>query len=227
MTDLFGRWILAVAVVAMLLAATRAAFSETPLVSPAEAIERVVAQRVGGDVAVQITALDTTVAPEPALHAMPEPGGRAGAPMRFVMMVGRVRRGVAVATVKVVGSYARAARAIGRHEAISADAVDIVRGEIEAVGLKRLPATANVVGLIARRDIAAGEALTQAVLQVPPAVRSGDEVVVTVVTGAVRVSAMGMASGSGHEGEMIRVVPHNGRLLKARITGPGAVEVVQ
>src|SRR5688572_23343882 len=211
MTALFGRWIFAVTVVAMLLAATRAAFSETAVVSPEEAIARVITQRVGGDASVQIIALDTAVAPERALHAMPEPGGRAGAPMRFVMMVGRARRGIAVATVRVVGPYARAARAIGRNEAVTADAMEIATGEIESVGLKRLPAASDLIGRTARRDIAPGEALTQAVLQVPPAVRSGDTVVLTVIAGTVQVTAAGIASGSGHEGDIIRVVPQGGR----------------
>src|SRR5688572_11844658 len=114
MTDLFGRLMLAVAFVAMLLAAARTVFAEAGVVTPAEAIQRAVAQRIGGQVSVEVTSLETAVAPHRALHATPEPGGRAGEPMRFVLMVGRMRRGVAVATVKVVGSYARAARAIGR-----------------------------------------------------------------------------------------------------------------
>jgi flagella basal body P-ring formation protein FlgA len=93
--------------------------------------------------------------------------------------------------------------------------------------LKRIPATADVLGLTARRAIAAGEPLTQAVLLVPPLVRAGDAVELTVIAGAVRVSARATASASGHEGDVIRVVPQGGRALKARITGPGAVEVVR
>jgi flagella basal body P-ring formation protein FlgA len=81
--------------------------------------------------------------------------------------------------------------------------------------------------LTARRDIAAGEPLTQAVLQVPLAVRSGDEVTLTVVAGTVQVATKALATSSGHEGDMVRVIPEGGRALKARITRPGAVEVVQ
>jgi flagella basal body P-ring formation protein FlgA len=227
MTDLFGRLMLAIAFVAMLLAAARTVFAEAGVVTPAEAIQRAVAQRIGGQVSVEVTSLETVVAPQRALHATPEPGGRAGESMRFVLMVGRVRRGVAVATVKVVGSYARAARAIGRSEAITADAVRIVSGELPAVGMKRLPDTADVVGLVARRDIAAGEPLTQAVLDVPLAVRSGDSVVLTVTAGTVQVTTKALATSSGHEGDTVRVVPEGGRALKARITRPGAVEVVR
>jgi hypothetical protein len=122
-TDLFGRFIMTVTVVAMLLAAARVASGGVDTITPTQAIERAVAQRLGGDVSVEVTSIATAVAAERALQALPEPGGRAGQPMRFVMMAGRVRRGVAIATVKVLGSYARAARAIGRDERIAADAV--------------------------------------------------------------------------------------------------------
>src|SRR5688572_9231657 len=138
MIALFGRIALAIAIVTILPGGARTVFGETVVVTPAEAIARAVAERIGGRTSVTVTSLDTTVAPERALHATPEPGGRAGEPMRFVLMVGRVRRGVAVATVTVVASYARAARAIGRNEAIGADAIEIVSGELTAVGLKRL-----------------------------------------------------------------------------------------
>jgi flagella basal body P-ring formation protein FlgA len=227
MSHLSGRAVLTIALAAMLLAGAHRAFGEPAAVTPAEAIARAVAQRVGGGARVEVTMLDTKVAAERALHATPEPGGRAGAPMRFVLMVGRMRRGVAVATVTVVARYARAARAIGRSEVIGAGDIEVIDAELPAVGMKRLPDTADVVGLLARRDIAAGEALTQSVLDVPLAVRAGDEVELTVVAGTVRVTAPAKASSSGHEGETIRVTPEGGRALRARITGPGAVEVVQ
>jgi flagella basal body P-ring formation protein FlgA len=226
-TPVSSRAVVAIALVAMLLSGGRRAFGEPAVVTPAEAIAHAVAQRVGGRASVQVLSLETTVAPQRALHATPDPGGRAGEPMRFVLMVGRVRRGVAVATVKVIASYARAARAIGRNESITADAVEIVKAELPAAGMKRLPDTTDVVGLVARRDIAAGEPLTQAVLDVPLAVRAGEPVVLTVIAGTVQVTTKALAMSSGHEGDMVRVIPEGGKALRARITRPGAVEVVQ
>jgi flagella basal body P-ring formation protein FlgA len=227
MTDLLGRVMLTVTLVAMLLAAARAAFADMETVTPRAAIEQAIAQRLGGDVTIAVTSLDTAVAAERRLEARPEPGGRAGSPMRFVLMVGRVRRGIAIATVEVLGSYARAARPIARHERVAGGAVEVVHGELPPIALTRLPGADEVVGLTARRDIAAGEPLTGAVLQVPPLVRSGDSVAITIEIGAVEISARGTASGSGHEGDTIRVMPRpNGRAVKARITGPGTVEIV-
>jgi flagella basal body P-ring formation protein FlgA len=227
MTDLYGRFILTVALIAMLFAAARAAFAGVDVITPREAIAAAVERRVGGDVTVAVNGVTTTVAAERGLHALPEPGGRAGEPMRFVLMAGRVRRGVAVATVTVVGSYARAVRPIARNEAITSDAVEIIRGELPALSLGRLPKTDEVIGLVARRDIAPREALTQAVVQVPPAVRAGDAVDLTVTVGRVRISTKAVAAASGHEGDLVRVVPAGGKALKARITGRGTVESIQ
>ncbi len=225
--DLFGRVALLAAVLTLAAIVRPAAAGEAAAVTPSEAIARVVAERLGGDVAVEITSLDTEVQAERELQAMPEPGGRADERMRFVMMVGRARRGIALATVKVLGTYARAARAIGRDETIGGDAIELVHGELPPVALKRLPPPGGVAGHVARRDIAAGEPRTQAVVEVPPAVRPGDIVVLTVAVGTVEVVAQATASASGYEGEVIRVVPEGGRPLRARITGPGSVEVVR
>ena len=44
----------------------------------------------------------------------------------------------------------------------------------------------------------------------------------------VQVNTIAVASGSGHPGDLIRVVSKGSRRpLKARITGPGAVEIVR
>ena len=227
MTPLSNRAVVATVVAAMLLAGAHRAFGAAAVVAPADAVARAVAQRVGGTAVVEVISLETTVTPQRGLHATPEPGGRTGEPMRFVLMVGRARRGVAIATVKVVVSYARAARAIGRNETIGPGDFEVVTAELPDVRMKRLPDTADVAGLVARRDIAAGEPLTQAVLDVPLAIRAGDDVTLTVIAGSVQITTTAKASSSGHTGQTIRVVPEGGKALRARITRPGAVEIIQ
>jgi flagella basal body P-ring formation protein FlgA len=87
---------------------------------------------------------------------------------------------------------------------------------------------AEIVGAQARRDLGAGEILTTAAVVVPPVVKSGDQVKVSLSTGTIQVSGVGRASGSGQVGDLIRVlVPSSRRGFKARITGPGSVEIVR
>jgi len=196
-------------------------------ITPHDAVARAVAERLRGNAGVAVAALQTTVAPEPWLRALPEPGGRLGQPMRFVLMAGRLRRGIAVATVSVHGPHARAARAIARGSVLAPEDIQVVDGEWPPIALERVPGPDGVVGLTARRDITAGEMLTPAVLTVPPIVRSGDIVTVTATVGAVQVTGSATASGSGHEGDVVRVVLRpQGRPVKGRITAAGAVEVV-
>jgi flagella basal body P-ring formation protein FlgA len=223
-----GHSTVAVFVVAALIAAARAGGAAPAAVTPIDAIEKAIARRIGGQVSVAVTGLETSVRAQQGLQALPEPGARAGQPVRFVLMAGKSRVGVAVATVMVSGPHARAARAIARDEAITEADIEIVDDEWPSVPLTRLPTEDEIVGLKARRNIAEGEALTGTVLDVPPTVRAGDVVTVTATVGAVQVTAAATASSSGHRGDTIRVTPKpNGRPIRARITGPAAVEVVQ
>ena len=228
LTEIYGRVVLGVFVVAMLMGIARAVFAAPIAVTPIDAIEQAVARRLGAEVAVAVTGLETNVRAQQGLEALPEPGARAGQPVRFVLMARRKRVGVAVATVMVSGPHARATRAIARDEAITGADIDIVDDEWPSVPLQRMPAEADIVGLKARRNIAAGEALTGSVLDVPPLVKSGDVVTVTATVGAVQVTGTATASSSGHRGDIIRVTPRpNGRPVRARITGEATVEVVQ
>jgi len=69
--------------------------------------------------------------------------------------------------------------------------------------------------------------LTDAIVTVPPLVRSGERVDVTVRIGAVEASGTAIASGSGHLGDTIHIMQRaSRRLLSARISGPGAVELI-
>jgi len=198
------------------------------------AIERSLVDRMG-DVQVVVQKVSTpghvesrVPSPESRLVAAIEPGARLGQPIRFVLTVDGKRVGSAVATVAVSGQAVRARRSLARGEEVAAGDVETTVVELRSVMARRLPVIADIVGTRARRDIAAGELLTNALVIVPPAVRSGDEVRVMVTMGSVQVSGMGRASGSGQVGDTIRVLTASSRKpLSARITGRGAVEITR
>jgi flagella basal body P-ring formation protein FlgA len=221
------RFGLALAVVVAVLALASSAFGAVVALTPRDAIERAILERMGGNVSVLVTIVRTDVVSEPSLRAVPDPAARAGQATRFVLTAGGVRKGSAVATVEVQAEHARAVHAIERDTLLTAADFEIVNDELPNVLFKRLPGI-ELLGLRTRRAIAPGEALTANVVDVPPLVRSGDEVTATVRIGTVQINALTTASGSGHEGDIIRVLaPGTRRPLKARITGQGAVEVVR
>lgn len=196
--------------------------------TPQEAIRAAVVARLGVPVLATVASVTTRVESEPGLVALPDAAARLGQPARFFLSVNGARRGLAIATVTVTASYAKAARAIARDEAIDGEAVLMIEGPLPALPIRPLLAASALPGLKARRDIAAGEALTDAVLRVPPVVKSGDAVDATVRIGRIAVTGTGTASGSGQVGDLIRIMqPHSSRLLNARIVGPGAVEIVE
>lgn len=191
----------------------------------AAAIEREVVGRMG-DVQVVVRQTSTTVGDQAGLEAHVEPGSKLGQPMRFVLTAQGKRVGSVVARLEVTGAAPRARRSVARDQEITADDVEVVRIEIRNAVLRRMPEASDIVGARARRDIFAGELMTNALVTVPPAVKSGDEVRVNLTVGAVQVSGIGRASGSGQVGDTIRVTtPSSRKLLNARIVGRGAVEI--
>jgi flagella basal body P-ring formation protein FlgA len=162
------------------------------------------------------------------VRAVPEAGSRLGRAIRFVLYEDGVRTGSVVATIDVWGAAVRASQALPRGTTIDDASVAVVEAELTAMLLGRLPGLADIVGANTRRDIAVGEVLTDALVLARPTVRSGDEVAVTVTSGPVQVTGMGRASGSGRTGDLIRVLMPSSRTpRKARITGPGSVEIVR
>jgi flagella basal body P-ring formation protein FlgA len=221
------RFALVLTLIVLMLSIARAAFPDDA--NPVRAaIATAVASRIGEGALVTVTALQSDAREARAVVAVPEPGARTGAPARFVLFAEGARIGSAVATVHVNVPHVRAARAIARDASFGRDDIEQVNAPIRNQLLRRIPELSDIVGARARRNIAQGEAITSAVVNVQPLVRSGDAVSMSVRVGAVEAEGRGVASGSGHVGDVIRVLNKGSRRpLKARITGPGAVEIVQ
>jgi flagella basal body P-ring formation protein FlgA len=214
--------------VAVALCAAASAAAAPATVSPSTAIADAIVRRLGAGAAVSVINVETTVKDEAGLTAEPEATARFAKPSRFVLSAHGARRGLAVAIVMARAPVPRAARAIARDEAIGLDAVRFTVGELPAIPIRPLLAEQDLVGTAARRNIVAGEPLTAALVRLAPLVRSGDEIDVTVRIGGVKVTGTGRASGSGRVGDLIRVMqPNTKQTLTGRITGPGAVEVVE
>lgn len=193
----------------------------------ADAIAAAVREHLHSAADVQVTDVRTNVTEAQRLRAEPEPGARAGRTVRFTLWSGPARVGTATARVDVIAAAVVAVQPIARDETVEDGAVASVEQPLSGVLLRRLPVMEDVTGARARRDIAAGDVITSAVVYVPPAVRSGDRVTVTVRMGAVEAEGVGRASGSGYVGDVIRVSAWGGRELQpARITAVGAVEIV-
>jgi flagella basal body P-ring formation protein FlgA len=209
---------------------TFAVDAAAPAVPPqiGEAIARAVAERIGGNANVIVSDVQTLATGHAALVASPEPGARTSTAARFTLYANGARVGTAVATVHVTARHARARRAIARGETLTAADVEDVDAALDDQPIRRVPVLADVIGARVKRNVIAGESITAVVIEVPPVVKSGDVVMATVRVGAVEAEGRTVASGSGHVGSIVRVTaPGTRRLLRARITGPGRVEILQ
>jgi flagella basal body P-ring formation protein FlgA len=166
-------------------------------------------------------------------HARLAPGTRLGRTMRLSLGAVPERAGAGVAwtgaaeaDVRVVVEHLHAARAIVRGEFIGDADVTVTRHEVE--GTMRPWPTADAANRSRTlRDVAAGTCLGPGTLAMLPLVRAGQDVLATVLIAEVRAEATLLAADNGELGAIVRVVnPQSRRSLKARVTGPGKVEVI-
>lgn len=85
----------------------------------------------------------------------------------------------------------------------------------------------DVVGMEARRNLAAGSVVRLSDVMPRQLVRRGEPVAIRVVSGALTISAAGRALGSGAKGDMVRVVTATtSRTLDGFVDGAGSVLIV-
>lgn len=197
------------------------------------AIVSAVRSRMGADALVEVR--DLTVrgldrAGEAGfLVAVLPPGARLGDRMRVALRAVRgrgraVRVGEAECVIRVRVPHLRPTRAIARGSTLQEGDVATGLGDVGRMRIRPLPREAT--GSQVLRDLAPGEPIAATDLLRPPAVRTGDRVMVVLRTGTLIVRAEAVAAENGRIGEDIRVVnPASGRALRGRLVGPRQVEV--
>ncbi len=159
--------------------------------------------------------------------AVAEPGARLGRPVRFRLLHRGRQVGYANGTADGNVRHVRTTRALSAATVLADADVEEFEGSLAGQLLQHLPAIKDVVGLALARPLGAGEPVTSLAVKVPPAVRSGDRVVVRSVFGGVEARATGTALQTGRIGDVIRLVnAETRRPLRGRIIGTGEVEVV-
>lgn len=88
--------------------------------------------------------------------------------------------------------------------------------------------TADTQNWIARRTIQPGTVITSSDVALPPAIKIGETVSLTVKCGNVALRISAEAKQEGHIGDSIQVKSEMSKeSVRARISGPGAVEIVR
>lgn len=194
------------------------------------AIERAAGERLGPDALVSVELRDVRLGQTyEGLSAVPEPGGRAGAPARFALFsegATRVRVGEATAIVTGTADAVRLTRPVSRGQSVADADVEYVRVALEGPLRASLPVT-DVVGARLRRELPAGAVVAGSDLLRDPVIRSGDTVRAVVRIGGIEIGATAVAVQSGALDEVIRLTnPETRKSLRGRVTGRGEVEVL-
>lgn len=123
----------------------------------------------------------------------------------------------------VLASVVTAARDIERGVELSvADlrrTTEVRWGAPQSIGLQPQP------GWVARRRIAQGEQVRRPAAEPPDAVKSGDDVTIEVIRGAVTLTLSGRAAGSAAIGEIVAVRAATGKRLEGVVIAPGLIRI--
>ncbi|MCW3150172.1 flagellar basal body P-ring formation chaperone FlgA [Stutzerimonas stutzeri] len=130
------------------------------------------------------------------------------------------------AQVRLYRQVVTAIRPLKRESTLSAADVSLAERDVSLLPQGYLTSIEQVLGNKLTRPVQADQALTPNVLQLAEVVRKGDQVVITARSGGINVRMPGEAMSDGAPGTQIRVKnQRSGRIVKARVTGPGQVEV--
>ncbi|MGA6106333.1 flagellar basal body P-ring formation chaperone FlgA [Pseudomonas solani] len=118
------------------------------------------------------------------------------------------------------------ARPLRRGAVVNADDYNLVEREVGLLNQGYLTDPAQVEGYKLTRAVVADQVLAPVHLEMAEVIRKGDQVVIIAKSTSISVRMPGEALSDGSPGQQIRVRNlQSKRVVKARVTGPGQVEV--
>lgn len=116
--------------------------------------------------------------------------------------------------------------ALRRDSIIGAGDVALVEQDVSLLNRSYVTEVEQVIGRKLTRATRTDQVLTPAMLQLAEAVRRGDQVVISARSGGINVRMQGEALSGGTLGQQISVRNLTSqRVIRARVAGPGQVEV--
>ncbi len=130
------------------------------------------------------------------------------------------------ATISVMADVVTVIRPLGKHAYIQLADLSVERRDLSDLSSDTVRRIEDALGNRTTRAIYPQTVLQSGMFASPPLVRRGDIVKIVANSGPMIITATGMVKEQGCKGEMVRVVnTDSNRIITARVTGPGAVEV--
>lgn len=129
-------------------------------------------------------------------------------------------------SLDIYGDALVAARPLNRGDRVTRAMVTTDRVVVNSVRRGAITKAENLLGLEMKRPVNAGTPFTPDLVTAPDAVARGDHVMITARNGAFAVKTRGKAMANARVGEQVLVENlSSARKIRARVTGPGQVEV--
>jgi flagella basal body P-ring formation protein FlgA len=139
-----------------------------------------------------------------------------------------IRTTSAVLRIKSTAVVLVAADTIAQGQALTASNTRSELRDITRLKDPILAGAASDANWVARRTLQPGAVISASDVALPPDIRAGDQITLSVRCGAVAVRTSAQARQDGRIGDSIRVRSNvSDDEVRARITGPGAVEIVR
>ena len=137
-----------------------------------------------------------------------------------------VRRLWVNATIAVTTDVVTVVQPLGKYQHIEPADLSIERRDLAELPSDTVSRIEDALGNRTTRMIYPNTVLQSSMISSPPLVKRGDIVKIVANAGTMTITATGMVKQQGCKGEMVRVVnTDSNRIVTARVTGPGAVEV--
>ncbi|HSO21161.1 MAG TPA: flagellar basal body P-ring formation chaperone FlgA, partial [Desulfosarcina sp.] len=130
------------------------------------------------------------------------------------------------ATISVKTDVVAVVRPLGKFQHIEREDLAVESRDLADLPADTVRRVEDALGNRTTRMIYPGTILQEGMFDAPPLVKRGDIVKIVADTGSMTITATGLVTQQGRRGEMVRVMnTHSKRVVLARVTGPGAVEV--
>lgn len=130
------------------------------------------------------------------------------------------------AQIKLYRQIVVASRPMKRQTVLGAADIHLAERDVGALNAGYLTELDQAIGNKSTRPLLADQALTPNMIEQPDVISKNDQVVISAGTHNMTVRMPGEALSDGAPGEQIRVRNLSSqRIIKARVTGPGQVEV--
>ena len=130
------------------------------------------------------------------------------------------------ATITVMAKVVTVIRPLGKYQHIQPADLAMERRDLTKLPADTVLSLKDAVGNRTTRMIYPHTVLESKMMTSPPLVRRGDIVKIIARSGPMIITATGLAKQQGSKGEMVHVANTDSRrVITARVTGPGTVEV--